>query len=494
MATIPQAGPSWPGGSKPAASALPRRAFGLLWLLALLTHLALALPFLHYPIALDDMFQYDMLARSLAAGQGYRWYARADFETLRPYLEGFLDLTGVQPPENGLATTHRAPGYPLFLALLYCFSSPASHFVVARLAQVLLASLMAPAVAALALKMGLSRRAAVLAALGMAFYPLLLLYPSALASENVFIPLLLAGTLALLWAAASASVWRCALAGLVVGLAMLTRSIVMPFAVLGTLWLGRYGQASWRGASLALITAVAVCVPWAVRNTLVMKRPAFVETSLGYNLFVANHPQSNGGFVSEVAILPLSMFDDAERDRYCTQQALSFIRADPVEALRRAALRAVYFVALEDRELAFFYGNGFFGPIPQPWLTLAYLLVVVPWVVLVPLALVGMALAPRRPVWLVLALVAGYALPHLAVIAEPRFHLVLVPVLLPLAACGWVERRRLPEMLASRRAAAWLACAAAIVFLALVAWGVALRWGQLSALLGPEGHKLYLSY
>jgi hypothetical protein len=30
------------------------------------------------PIGLDDMFQYDMLGRSLAAGHGFRWYAPPD--------------------------------------------------------------------------------------------------------------------------------------------------------------------------------------------------------------------------------------------------------------------------------------------------------------------------------------------------------------------------------------------------------------------------------
>jgi hypothetical protein len=31
-------------------------------------------------IGLDDMFQYDMLARSIVAGDGYRWYAQDDLD------------------------------------------------------------------------------------------------------------------------------------------------------------------------------------------------------------------------------------------------------------------------------------------------------------------------------------------------------------------------------------------------------------------------------
>ena len=42
----------------------------LLFLFALIVHLAAVLPFLSMPIALDDMYQYDMLARSLSNGRG----------------------------------------------------------------------------------------------------------------------------------------------------------------------------------------------------------------------------------------------------------------------------------------------------------------------------------------------------------------------------------------------------------------------------------------
>ncbi len=37
-------------------------------------------------IGLDDMFQYDMLARSLAGGHGFRWYAQADLDRFASFL------------------------------------------------------------------------------------------------------------------------------------------------------------------------------------------------------------------------------------------------------------------------------------------------------------------------------------------------------------------------------------------------------------------------
>jgi hypothetical protein len=45
-------------------------------------------------IGLDDMFQYDMLARSLAGGHGFRWYAQTDLNQLASYVD--FDLTSVK--------------------------------------------------------------------------------------------------------------------------------------------------------------------------------------------------------------------------------------------------------------------------------------------------------------------------------------------------------------------------------------------------------------
>jgi len=87
-------------------------------------------------IGLDDMFQYDMLARSLAAGNGFRWYAQADLNQLASFVD--FDLASVKEydPILGIPTSFRAPLYPAFLAIVYFFSGTEfSRFFAARLAQ-----------------------------------------------------------------------------------------------------------------------------------------------------------------------------------------------------------------------------------------------------------------------------------------------------------------------------------------------------------------------
>ncbi|HCR72193.1 MAG TPA: hypothetical protein DIW23_12165, partial [Anaerolineae bacterium] len=69
-------------------------------------------------IGLDDMFQYDMLARSIASGNGFRWYAEDDLQMLAQYVDFDLSTAKDYDPEYGLYTSFRAPLYPTFLAIV----------------------------------------------------------------------------------------------------------------------------------------------------------------------------------------------------------------------------------------------------------------------------------------------------------------------------------------------------------------------------------------
>lgn len=477
-------------------SAFPLSRFVILWLVALLPRLVVAGIFFQFPIALDDMFQYDMLARSLASGHGYRWYTPADVETLRPYLQQVLDLSKVNPPPDGFITTFRPPGYPFFLAGLYELVPEPFRLGYVRIVQAFVMALMAPLAALLGLRIGLRPRTALLAGLAMAFYPILLFYPAGLASENTFIPLLLLGFLLLLGIRQQPWFWKTLLAGLVLGLAMLTRSVLAAFVLLAGLWAWRYSPGRKRAALVLVATAFGVCLPWAIRNSIVMGKPTFVESALGFQLYIGYHPAGDGGFESMIAIPPMAILNDAQRDQYTMSQALRFIKADPAGALVRIVRRSAYFVAVEDRELTYFYGNGFFGDVPQPWLGLAYLLIITPWIGVGLLSIPGLRLAANRAAaWLGLALIVGYTLPHLFIIAEPRFHLALVPILIPFAFSTLDQPRAAIRLLFRDRSwKAWLIRASLIIFIGLVTWAFALHWERILTVMGPDGFRARLYY
>lgn len=270
-------------------------------------------------IGLDDMFQYDMLARSLAAGNGFRWYALQDLNLIAPYVS--FDLSTVDyDPVRGVPTSFRAPLYPSFLALIYFIvGSDASRFFAARLAQaVLLGAPLAPLTYLVSQRIfppppvgapqgcfakgpGVgSERAAKLAAWVIACYPMLLVYPLGLGTENPFFVLLLASFLFLLQSIERPTASRLLLAGFFLGLTALTRSVILPFAIAAfCLLLSFHGKRT----ILSILAFVLVITPWIIRNTILHHKLTGIETSMGYNLYLGYHPKGNGSFVDRKSVV-----------------------------------------------------------------------------------------------------------------------------------------------------------------------------------------------
>src|SRR5688572_33245322 len=125
---------------KSAQSVLMFNSFALrIYLVALVLRLIPVFLAQGLGIGLDDMFQYDMLARSLASGNGFRWYAQADLNQLASFVDFDLDTVKEYDPILGIPTSFRAPLYPAFLALVYFFNGiDFSRFFAARLAQAIL--------------------------------------------------------------------------------------------------------------------------------------------------------------------------------------------------------------------------------------------------------------------------------------------------------------------------------------------------------------------
>jgi 4-amino-4-deoxy-L-arabinose transferase-like glycosyltransferase len=466
-----------------------------LFLLALIPRLGLAMYFLETPIGLDDMFQYDMLARSLASGHGYRWYQRADVARLKPYLDQFLpqevDLQTV--PEKGMETIFRAPGYPAFLAVIYKLAGFQQRLPWARLIQAILGALVAPLTALLGLRLS-GQRAAALAGMVVAFYPILAFLPVGLASENLFIPLLMLSLLAMTADRAARQPSIAILSGLALGAATLTRGSLVLFLPLAWLWLWRFR--SPRHALLCTLTCSALLLPWAARNSRLAGRPAFVENTAGFNLYVGYHPQGDGTFFSQAAVELMSILDDSQRDAWATQQALGFIRQHPGRIPRLLLRRLAALVGWEDRELRFFYSNNFFGPIPQPWLAILYAGLVIPWMVVALSAPFGLAaLHDREARGLILALVAATLLAYLPILGSARFHLPLVPPLAVCAAVAWTQRGPSAATPDAARPTPWRWPAlTAATLVALWAWDLILEWEDLMALMGPGGHQTHFPY
>ncbi|MBN1439837.1 MAG: glycosyltransferase family 39 protein [Anaerolineales bacterium] len=487
---------------------IPKRFF----IAALIVRLIPVLFAYNLGIGLDDMHQYDMLARSLVAGNGYRWYSEPDLDLIRPYIA--VDLTNVPYDPRGIEAAFRGPMYPIFLAAVYFFSGLSHRFFVARLVQAALSALLAPMTYVLARRLDPEReRTAHIAAWIMALYPMSVLYPLALATENLFFVLTLGCVLLILRGAQGNTIgggppgagrkpwdrpgvrWF-ALAGAVAGLAILTRSVFAAFVPFAMYWIWRNAK-SLRGAGVFAAAAGLVVFPWALRNSILAGRPAFVEISLGYNLYMGYHPKSSGTFQYGISTDLLTIFNDMDRDTVGLERAAGFLRDDPGRIPELAVRKAGYFFGLERRAIQFFYSNNFFGSIPAPILLAIAGFFLLPWGFLAPAAAFGAAAVPRSNTkTMVLLFLAAYITPHLLILAEERFHMTLIPFFAALAAAAVVRRR---ELLASFRTPlgwrAWILPAAALLLL-VFNWGYEL-WADrehLAALFGPGGNETFFPY
>jgi len=466
-------------------------------------------------IGLDDMFQYDMLARSLVAGNGFRWYAQGDVDQLAVYIDFDLSSAKEYDPVLGIPTSFRAPLYPTFLAIVYFFSGTGfSRFFAARLAQaVFLGAPLAPLTywvaqrlfplssftpSSLEERRKKMERAARISAWIVACYPMLLVYPLGLGTENPFFVLILIAFLFLLKSNEQPSTINFLLSGFCLGLTALTRSVILPFVGLAILW-AWFTLKQKRGALLLALAFTLTVAPWVIRNSLLHHKLTGIETSLGYNLYLGYHPQGNGSFAFGPSFDLLPILDDAERDRVGTEKALEFIKAQPERFLPLAINRLGFFFGLEKRVLMYFYSNNVIGYLPPPLLLTISGILLLPFVIVSTHAALGVSYLRWKPEHVLLGLLLiAYTLPHVFILAEDRFHLALVPPLTILAAQFWVNGS---APLHVRWHESWtgkliVSLTVLAVLLLVVNWEIELLRDadKISRLLGPYGNQLYFPY
>jgi 4-amino-4-deoxy-L-arabinose transferase-like glycosyltransferase len=450
-------------------------------------------------IGLDDMFQYDMLARSIVAGDGYRWYAQDDLYLVQNYIP--FDISTVDYDPRGVVTSFRPPLYPAFLALVYLITgiSP-ERFFAARLVQVLLNALLVPLTYMIARRVFPDHpRASRWSAWVLAFYPMMVIYPLSLATENLFFILVLGSVLSLLKAGEDGKFRWYFFSGVLIGLSALTRSVIFPFSAVAALWVWITFR-NWKAAAVLFLTAVLVCLPWITRNSLLHNRLVGIESSMGYNLYVGYHPSSTGTFQYGISLDLIPMLDDGLRDQIGTAKAIEFIRNDPTRVVTLAVMRARHFFGLERRALTYFYSNNFFGFIATPLLLAVGLLFLLPFVVVSTSSEYGIVLANwrRHEVVLIGLALLTYIVPHILLLAEDRFHLTIVPFLAIFAARFWDSGlKQLKQLYGSSVVGKILVITATIiVLLLLLNWGneLARDYDKLVVLFGPEGNTSGFPY
>ncbi len=407
---------------------------------------------------LSDSQAYDILAQNVVAGHGY---------TLNP------DPAGAHAAgEYVELSSYWAVGTPAVVALLYAI------FGHTYLPVVILNILIALAGIAVTMRLvseWLTPQHATAAGLALACWPGQIGFVTAIASELWFtLGVLL--TL-LVWTRSSWAWWRrSVLSGVLLAASCYIRPVAMllPIVLVMVSWFDswvtlRARAASgappeedsppwWRTVASPVIAAgfagvlmVGLVLPWTMRNAEVMGAPAFVSMNGGANLWMGNHPGTNGQY----ALLPPETDDmfELERDVYLKTLAKDYIRDEPVAFVTRTLKKLV---TLHAGEVIFVYWNQpsierVLGPeavAPLKAVGSVY------WLIVLGSALLGVVILMRQSgfwvVWLHPAwLFWGYfASVHAVIVVQDRYHYPSVPFI---AAFATVPVLALYRGLASRR-------------------------------------------
>lgn len=387
----------------------PVGRFFLRWLLVALVIRVAYLLVVDIPIA-SDAAEYDRLARTLNQTGCY--------------------CVGTIP------TAYRPIGYPAFLAALYGIFGPSP--IVGAVANLLLS--LVTCVLGYRLAEGLiSVKAARLTMILLALLPSQWLWTNMLMSEVLYTLLLLAA----LVFATRRSCAAMAAAGVLLGLAALTRPITLlvPVAMVGYWW-ATHRRAMPTAARLiiAVLVMVATTTPWMIRNARQVGSPT-IATSGGVNFYIGNHEDASFGYQApDPSLFPLDdPAREAELDRLGYRLGVRNVLDDPGAFVVRGILKVVWLFAFDPEPLQYELLSAsrdrrdiaLAGAVTAQGL----------YMLLLAAAARGMWLSIRRRDYRLLAsigsVVVYWAAVHFVFFGGGRFHAPIIPLLVIMAA-SWI--------------------------------------------------------
>ncbi len=413
----------------PPRNARTTRTILFFVLVGLILRLAFALFYwVGQPLTHDER-EYLALARSVARGDGFTYPA--------------------DEPSTGTGQQFgRAPAYPLFLAALGV-RAPSDHPPRrVQIAQACVGALGIWLMASIA-RRAAGDRAAIVAAAVAAVYPPLVFMPAYVLSETVYSTLVLAlaltlqnrdspsfpetGTVPVSGKTGTVPVF----AGLLTGIAILTRPATLFFLPFLTLWMAR--KHAYLAATIWLTAATLCVVPWTIRNHRVYGRWIAVASEGGVTFWTGNHPLAvgDGDLAANPAIKRAELDFRAAHPGLTPEQLEPLYYRDALGWIRREP--AAWFALMARKT---FYTVVPLGPSYALHSVKYVAASAVPYLLVLPAAIAG-ALSWRHarrtsgspaPLWL---MAAGTIAAGLLFFPQERFRIpVIDPALIVTAALG----------------------------------------------------------
>jgi 4-amino-4-deoxy-L-arabinose transferase-like glycosyltransferase len=386
---------------------------------------------------ISDEGEYLSAAQWLADGRGFDWY------------QGYLWT--------------RAPLYPLFVAIhLRLFGSTLDPIYIS---QLILSMINGALVFQLARRLAPNHALlAPLATILSGIYLPFAIYPQTLLSETLFLTLLLSAFVIL--TAAYCSPGHALAAGIVLGLATLTRSITLGFLPIVAIWLfvrhpasgvstKRFRIDGGRLVVLACFLAAAAItiMPWSLYNSRLYGGPVLIDTSGAFNVLLGARTAYDGkrsdaqvrdfalGLLGQPTAQPVSetclpypgrIESQAARQNAMMSEGLCLIRAKPAAFVSKSFSELIDLFQINYTGAERF-ANGFStGRLSPADILALFLLDDSLYVFVLPLAVIGWAIARTRQSSPLIGLTGLWWAYNLAVapllFAINRFRLPLMPM------------------------------------------------------------------
>ncbi len=325
------------------------------------------------------------------------------------------------------------PVYPYFLASL---NSLFGGLLAIKIAQGLIGSLLIPVIHRITLKIS-GPRAALAAAAIAAFYPELIWYASHFWCETLFLTFFWMAVERVLAADETGSRKAAVAAGLLFGVAILTRETLLYLLPVAVLWLASTKPRRFGLAAIVAGSAFLIVAPWTVRNWIQFDAFIPVSTGGGLNLYQGNAGIPRGEvydeyYANEGKVGQFQWARAAGLRAIWNRQPAWIFEKIRDEGPRLAELDSLALIHLRrgaygaDVSCAAYRGVAF--------------IVLVPWILIAMASVAALSRAPMdRRMVLLLGLLGAYLLLHIATHGFSRYRLPVLPafIILPASLLGF---------------------------------------------------------
>ena len=356
---------------------------------------------------ISDSFLYDSFAQSIANGNGYAF-------------------------PNGDITVYWPVGTSAIYAVIY------KVFGISYLPIVIFNIVIGVGIVWLTYAIAqrhVQKNVALIAAFLVTIWPILIEFTTIMASELIFIFLILLAIY--VWGSKQLSpILKAAIWGALICAATYVRPTALPIIALLPIldWLAdKDWRASIQTFIVATITAALLFSPWVYRNQQVFGEFVLVSANGGANLWMGNNLNSNGGY-TDLTDLPFK--NEVARDKYFKKEAINFILHNPLSYAKLAIKRT--FITYKAETIGIVWNGYLEKQFSKPVLMGMKLVSSMFWWMIVALAGLGVykLLKDRKlkPLSVLFVLSAFFFVFPILTVGQDRYHLPMNPFLAIFAA------------------------------------------------------------